>query len=288
MRPVQYGAAGRREVLGTLVADIGLRRLQVAPDRRRLPRRGHRPRPVVADVAGAGLGQQLLDDPFRLLVVAFAELMMPDVPLRIDEVERRPIFVVERAPYRIVAVDRDRIVDPHVLRGPAHVVDVVLEGELGRVHADHHQPLIPVFLGPGADIGKRAQPVDAGVGPEVDEDDFSAQTGRRQRRRVEPTGRAAERSAARLRQAVSRRSRHAAVLSAAVTPGAASAVADQRDRQRGCTPFIANSQMWLACMRERLTARGHADADHKRVRRRSRPGQRPAELPAAGCARCRP
>jgi hypothetical protein len=34
---------------------------------------------------------------------------------------------------------------------------------------------------------------DAGVGPEVDEDDFSAQVSRRQRPRIEPLGRAAER-----------------------------------------------------------------------------------------------
>ena len=60
--------------------------------------------------------------------------------------------------------------------------------------ADHHQSLILVFLGPGADIGKRAQPVDAGVGPEIDEDDLSAQSRRRQGRRIEPLVRALERS----------------------------------------------------------------------------------------------
>src|SRR5262249_27288957 len=48
-------------------------------------------------------------------------------------------------------------------------------------------------LGPGADIGKRAQPVNAGGRPEIDEDDFSAQRRRRQRRRIEPLVRALER-----------------------------------------------------------------------------------------------
>ena len=67
-----------------------------------------------------------------------------------------------------------------VLRGLAHVVEVVLKAKLRRVHADHHQTLIPVFLGPRADVGKGAEPVDTGVGPEVDENDFSAQAGRRQ------------------------------------------------------------------------------------------------------------
>jgi hypothetical protein len=32
----------------------------------------------------------------------------------------------------------------------------VLERELGRVHANHHQPVAGIFLGPGADIGKLA------------------------------------------------------------------------------------------------------------------------------------
>ena len=94
------------------------------------------------------------------------------MPLRIDEIEGRPIVVLECTPDRIVVIDRDRIGDPHVLGGSAHVLEVVLKGELRRVHADHHQSVILVFLGRGADIGKCAQPIDAGVGPEVDEDDF--------------------------------------------------------------------------------------------------------------------
>src|SRR6266436_1729898 len=118
--------------------------------------------------------------------------MIPNAPLRIDNIEGRPVFVLESTPYRVVAIDRDRIFDPHVLRGPADVVDVLLESELGRVHADHHQTLTLVFLGPRADIGEGAQPIDAGVGPDVDHDDFSAQAGRGQRWRIEPPGRTVE------------------------------------------------------------------------------------------------
>ena len=78
------------------------------------------------------------------------------LPPRIDEIKDRPIFVLESTPYRIVVINRDRIVDPHVLGGSANVIDVFLEYELKRVHTDHHQTLILVFLGPRADIGKRA------------------------------------------------------------------------------------------------------------------------------------
>ena len=63
----------------------------------------------------------------------------------------------------------------------------------GVVHADHDQSLMLVFLGPRADIGQRAQPIDAGVGPGIDEQTLPRSAGRRQWLRIEPSGRAAER-----------------------------------------------------------------------------------------------
>jgi hypothetical protein len=57
------------------------------------------------------------------------------------------------------------------------------------VDADHDQPLILVFLGPRAYISERAEPVDAGIGPEIDENGFSLQPRRAERGRVEPDGR---------------------------------------------------------------------------------------------------
>src|SRR3712207_3710692 len=114
--------------------------------------------------------------------------MVSNTSLRIDEIEGWPILILESTPYRIVVVDYDRIVNPHILRGLANAINVLLECELRRVYADDHHSVIPVLLGPRTDIGKLAQPIDAGVGPEVDEDDFSAQVGRRQRLRIEPLG----------------------------------------------------------------------------------------------------
>ena len=119
---------------------------------------------------------------------------MSNAPLRIDEIQRWPVVVLEGSPYRMLIVHRDRVIDPHLLHGPANVVDVLLERELRRMDADHHQSLILVFLGPRADIGSCPQPVDAGVGPEIDEDDFSAQSRRRQGRRIQPLVRALKRS----------------------------------------------------------------------------------------------
>ena len=107
-------------------------------------------------VGGSVLGQQLLDHHFRLLVFAFAEVVVPDAALRVGEVQGRPVVVGEGAPYRVVVVDRDRVIDPHVLHSAADVVEIVLEPEFGGVNPDHDQPVAGVSAGPGADVGKLA------------------------------------------------------------------------------------------------------------------------------------
>ena len=96
-------------------------------------------------------------------------------------------------PYPVVAVDRDGILDTKHLERRANVFDVLLEPELGRVHADHYEPLILVLLGPCTNVRFCTLPVDAGVSPEVDDDDLPAQGFRRQWLRIEPGGGAGER-----------------------------------------------------------------------------------------------
>src|SRR4051812_14792980 len=117
---------------------------------------------------------------------------MPDPPLRVHEVERGPSLVAEGTPDREVVVHRDWIVHAHLHEGGAYLLDLVLERELRRVCADQHQPVVPVLLGPGADIGEGAQPVDAREGAELDDDDLPPEPRRRQGLRVEPSGGAAE------------------------------------------------------------------------------------------------
>ena len=64
------------------------------------------------------------------------------------------------------------------------VAGVLLERELGRVHADDHQPVVAVPLVPRAQVRQRAHAVDARVGPEVDQHDLAAQLAQRERRRA--------------------------------------------------------------------------------------------------------
>jgi hypothetical protein len=64
-------------------------------------------------------------------------------------------IVIESTPYRVVAVDRNRIIDLHVLRGPPNVLDIVLKRKLRSMDADYHQsadttgstPSRTVFIG---------------------------------------------------------------------------------------------------------------------------------------------
>jgi hypothetical protein len=134
----------------------------------------------------------LLHDALALLVAALAEVVMADPPLRVGDVHGGPVMVRERLPDAVPAVDRDGIRDAVLLDRPADVVDVPLEGELGRVHADDDQSLFLVLVGPGTDVAERAQPVDARVRPEVDEHDLAAQPLGGERLRVEPARRTVE------------------------------------------------------------------------------------------------
>src|SRR5579884_227163 len=185
---VQDCTTGRCKVLGALRADIGFRRPEAPPIGGSFSPLSIDRDQFVIEATDSGFSQQVLNNLFRLFVGTLAVVMIAKMPLGIDEIEGRPIVVRESVPDRIVVIDRDGIRDPHVLSGPAHVLEVVLKGELRRVDADHHHAVLLVFLGPRADIGQGAQPVDAGVGPEVDEDDFSSQADRRAWLRIEPRG----------------------------------------------------------------------------------------------------
>src|ERR1700733_11983688 len=181
-------AAGRSEIVGAVVTDIGLRRFDLAAigGGFRAIRR-HRDE-IGGEGAVARFGEELLDNPLGLVILAFAEMVVAHAALRIDEIVRRPVFVVERSPDFIVVVDRHRIADMQIRYSGTDVADVALEGEFRRVHANDDEAVILVFLRPGADVRNRAQAVDAGIGPEIDQDHLSLETFGREGWRIEPVG----------------------------------------------------------------------------------------------------
>src|SRR5262249_48404830 len=147
----------------------GLGRSQVVPVRGSFDPPGVDRDQAPSYVLASGGLEQELDDGFRVLVVALPESVMAKLAVSVGEVESRPVLVIESAPDPVVAVDRDRIVDPHLLRRSANMLEIAFDLEFGAVHPDHHEPIVSVLLEPAADVGKRAKPVDAGERPELDE-----------------------------------------------------------------------------------------------------------------------
>jgi hypothetical protein len=62
------------------------------------------------------------------------------------------------------------------------VLGALAELELGRVHTDDDQTVLGVMTLPRLDVRRGADPVDAGIFPEIDEHDFAAQHVARERR----------------------------------------------------------------------------------------------------------
>jgi hypothetical protein len=92
---ISFSSFGRCEVVGARVAEIGLGRPEIRPVGCRFrtdPLDGHE---LCADVVFPRLRKELLNDLLGFFVSAFAELTMTNFALRVDEVERRPILVVE-------------------------------------------------------------------------------------------------------------------------------------------------------------------------------------------------
>src|ERR1700722_9104019 len=98
MAHVAHRSAGRREVFGALVADIGLRRLYGHEVRGGFDASGVDAHKPAGHLALARFGEQRADHLLGFLVVAFPEMVMADATFRVDEVMGRPVLIAEGAP----------------------------------------------------------------------------------------------------------------------------------------------------------------------------------------------
>jgi hypothetical protein len=134
----------------------------------------------------SGLHEQLLDNMLGFGIVTFAEVVVPSAALRVDEVVRGPVHVVEGAPDCVVIVDSHGVIDFQIDYGLLHITDVLLEGKFRRMYANNNQSMILVLLGPRAEIRDCSEAVDAGVSPEIDQHDLAPERFGRERRAIEP------------------------------------------------------------------------------------------------------
>ena len=141
----------------------------------------------------AGFDEQLADDPLRKLIFALAEMVVADPPFAIDEIMGGPEAVFERAPQPEVVIERDGIVDAELGNRLADIGGFPLEREFRRVDADDDQAMLGITIMPGADVWQGAQAIDAGIGPEIDQDDLAAKLLAGERLAVDPRAESVER-----------------------------------------------------------------------------------------------
>src|SRR5262249_15378109 len=167
--------ARRCEALGSPQADVILPGAEILPVGRllgALPVDGRR---SGIDGGLPGFGEELPEYLLGCLVAILTEHLVSQAAVRIEDVEGRPVLVPESPPDPEIVVDSHRPRDADLLHLLTHVVQVVLEDELGRMGADDQKFRAAVALGPGSQIRNGAPPVDAGVGPEIDQHDLAAQ-----------------------------------------------------------------------------------------------------------------
>ena len=125
------------------------------------------------------LADQLGDQPVEGVRVPLAGELRDDVPLGVDDDQRRPGPHGVLLPGRQLGVVEHRVVHVVALDGRGQRVRVGLVHELRRVHADGHQH-VGVLLLERAQLVQDVQAVDAAERPEVEQHDLAAQVGQGQ------------------------------------------------------------------------------------------------------------
>src|SRR5215469_6360823 len=115
------------------------------------------------------LPQQFLNDLFTFSVSTLAEVSVPQIPVFIEKIFGWPVAIGKCLPDLAVAVDHDWIGQPKFADAASNIRFILCEGELRRVYANDGQTLFPIALMPGLYVGQRADAVDAGVVPEIDQ-----------------------------------------------------------------------------------------------------------------------
>ena len=88
---------------------------------------------------------ELLNELFSFIVSAFADVLVADIALFIDQVSCGPESLLESAPGGAVIIQGDGVGDPQLFRCLQNVVVIFFVAELRVVHADDHK-VIPFIL----------------------------------------------------------------------------------------------------------------------------------------------
>src|SRR5215469_16187455 len=126
---------------------------------------------------GMRLRHEFANLSFHLQVVTFAEDLHHDLALRIDEEAVRPAIGLVRLPRCALLVSDNEPWKLEALRGLFDVIHIKADVEFTVMNADYVEA-VGVILGvPALHDREVADAVDAGVLPEIDENDFAAIVG---------------------------------------------------------------------------------------------------------------
>jgi hypothetical protein len=104
---------------------------------------------TVVKSSGSILVEKRLDNALGQIVFAFAEVVITNSSLSVDEVICGPVFVAEAGPDQMVTVDGDGVSDVQVRHSSFHLRWISLEAELWRMNTDYHQAGILILCLPG-------------------------------------------------------------------------------------------------------------------------------------------
>ena len=107
-----------------------------------------------------------------MVIFALAEVLVTNLPFRVDEVVSWPRLIMECVPDRIIVIQGNWIRDAKLVDCLLNIRQLFLDVELRRVDADHYEATVFVFFCPRPNIRNGADAVDAGVVPKIDEDNL--------------------------------------------------------------------------------------------------------------------
>ena len=92
----------------------------------------------------------------------------------VDQIQRRPITILVRAPGFPIVVLRDGIRDLQSGYSILQIIQICFVAEFRVVVTDHYQPLISIFLVPFPQRGNYVAAIDSTEGPHIQQDDLTS------------------------------------------------------------------------------------------------------------------
>lgn len=123
--------------------------------------------------------ERLSDPGFEKSVASLSKGMIDKLALPVEKIVCRPVMVMEASPEALILVEEYGKAKAIEFDGFLNASGGSSKGKLGRVDGNDNQPSGAVFPVKMVEVGKGPDAVDAGIVPEIEEDDLSGEIGGR-------------------------------------------------------------------------------------------------------------